>query len=440
MLKSKLKDLFNHTGFMRYLRNMSWLVGGQMVRMLLGLLVSVAVARHLGPADFGLFNLVLSIVALVSVGATLGMENVAKREFVKDPDQAVQLLGTCVVLSSVASLVLFACLLGASVLSSVDSFIIIICSLLGASILLAPLRFIDVWFQSQTRGDLSVLSSFGVIVGFAVLKLIALVMNATLLVFCVLYLLEICCIALVQIGLYQRHFKSVSAWRFSLKLAKRMLAESWPLIFSALAVTIYMHIDQVMLGFFKGNHSVGEYAAATKISSILNFIPVMLGASLFPAIVNAKKLGRDIYHQRLQNYFDLSSGLAYAVVLPVSLLAPWVVDLLYGEQYARAGVILSIHAWAALFVFTGVARSQYLVTEGLLKFSLLATSLGALINVSLNCILIPQYAGVGAAIATVLSYSVAAYLTSLMFQRTRSVFVMQTRALFLIINPVRLFR
>ena len=66
---SRAKKLYqtarDHAGFKRYFKNTSWLFGGQMFRMLLGLFVSVAVARYLGPEDFGLFNYVIFNLVLI---------------------------------------------------------------------------------------------------------------------------------------------------------------------------------------------------------------------------------------------------------------------------------------------------------------------------------------------------------------------------------------
>lgn len=61
-----------------------------MLRMVVGLFVSVAVARYLGPEGFGLFNYVLSIVALVSTFNHLGL-----RELVKFPERRNEIIGTC---------------------------------------------------------------------------------------------------------------------------------------------------------------------------------------------------------------------------------------------------------------------------------------------------------------------------------------------------------
>jgi len=87
-----------------------------------------------------------------------------------------------------------------------------------------------------------------------------------------------------------------------------------------------------------------------------------------------------------------------------------------------------------LFVFLGVARGQYLVNEGLIKFSFFTTAVGAILNVSLNFILIPLYEGVGAAIATVVSYGVSSYLSSFVYPRLFETGLMQSKA---IVSPIR---
>ncbi|MEC4686376.1 MAG: polysaccharide biosynthesis C-terminal domain-containing protein [Nitrospirota bacterium] len=87
-----------------------------------------------------------------------------------------------------------------------------------------------------------------------------------------------------------------------------------------------------------------------------------------------------------------------------------------------------------MFVFLGVARTQYLINEGLIRFSFFTTSLGAIINLILNFILIPQYEGVGAAIATVVSYAVSGYFSSFVYPRLFETALMQSKAF---IAPIR---
>ena len=66
-------QVLRSSGAQRYAKNTSWLFSGHTLRLLVALIVSVALARYLGPDQFGIYNYVLSIVALVGVPAAMGL-------------------------------------------------------------------------------------------------------------------------------------------------------------------------------------------------------------------------------------------------------------------------------------------------------------------------------------------------------------------------------
>ena len=134
---------------------------------------------------------------------------------------------------------------------------------------------------------------------------------------------------------------------------------------------------------------------------------------------------------RLQDPYDVSAAAAYGLSIVIAPAAPWIVRLAYGDAFAAAGPILAVHIWSSIFVFLGVARGQWLVNEGLQRFYLVATLGGAVLNILLNYLLIPRWGGLGAAVATVISYGLAAWLTSYFHPAVRATAAMQTRALLL---------
>jgi PST family polysaccharide transporter len=217
---------------------------------------------------------------------------------------------------------------------------------------------------------------------------------------------------------------------------RRLLRESWPLMFANLAIIVYMKIDEVMLRLMAGLDAVGIYAAATRLSEVWYFLPVALASSLLPALLRARERDAAAYAQRLQHYYDLSAAAAYALSIPIALAAPWIVRAAYGPAFAGAGPILAVHIWSSIFVFLGVARGQWLVTERQQRFYLGATLAGAAVNILLNLVLIPASGGLGAAWATVASYAIAAWLASYCHPAVRTTAAMQTRALFI---PVRMW-
>ncbi len=182
---------------------------------------------------------------------------------------------------------------------------------------------------------------------------------------------------------------------------------------------IYMRIDLIMIKEMLGEKEVGLYSAATRISEVWYFIPMLLTNSLFPSIVNAKKVSEELYYARLQRLYTLMVWTAIAIALPMTFLSGWLITILFGEAYRDAGQVLMIHIWAGVFVFLGVASGQWLVNEGLQKYSAINTTVGAFVNILLNFLLIPKFGICGAAIATVLSYSIAAYFMNFVFLATR---------------------
>ena len=85
-----------------------------------------------------------------------------------------------------------------------------------------------------------------------------------------------------------------------------------------------------------------------------------------------------------------------------------------------------------MFVSLGVARETWITTEGLMKFSAVTSAIGAIVNIILNLILIPQYGGLGAAIATVIAQIVASYAIGAFYLPTRRIFIHQTKAITLL--------
>jgi O-antigen/teichoic acid export membrane protein len=187
-------------------------------------------------------------------------------------------------------------------------------------------------------------------------------------------------------------------------LAKEILKNSWPLMLASAAGFIYLRIDQVMIGAMMGNYEVGLYAAAVKLVEVWYFIPVIICASLFPAIVNAKKTSVEMYRRRLKNLYILMIVISVAIAVPVSLLAKPITYILFGNGYLESVNILRIYIWSSVGFFLGMAVSQYLMAEDLIKTIFWLNFLAMLINIFLNLIFIPAFGLLGAAWATSISY------------------------------------
>ena len=218
---------------------------------------------------------------------------------------------------------------------------------------------------------------------------------------------------------------------FKRETAVSLLRDSWPLILSALIVSIYMKIDQVMIKEMLDTQEVGYYSAAVRLSEAWFAIGVIVCNSLFPAIINAKKETEAFYYKRIQNLFLFLIMIAYVLSIFVYFLSNLIILLLYGKEYINASAVLSIHMFSAIFVYLGVSSGRWLIIENKSIINLYRTSFGLVVNIILNYFLIKKHGIVGAAYASLVAYIVAYYLADTLFPSTRKIFVLKTYALLL---------
>jgi O-antigen/teichoic acid export membrane protein len=230
--------------------------------------------------------------------------------------------------------------------------------------------------------------------------------------------------------LYLKQRIPLLRWRFRLNQAKMLLKDSWPLIFSGLAVMIYMRIDQVMIHQMIDEKAVGQYAAAVRLSEIWLFITVAVTQSVMPSIVKAKAVSEHIYLQRILELYRFLITIAFLISIFVFLFSNKIVFILFGPSYHSTPSILNIYIWSTVFVYMNNVSWQWFLNENLQLIATLRVLIGALANILLNYVLIQKIGVVGAAWATLASYATATYLGNLLFKKARINFMIQTKALF----------
>ena len=73
ILEKVLAKLKNKSGFLKYLKNTSWLMSEKIIRLVIALTVGVLVTRYLGPNDFGILSYANSFVGLFAAFSSLGL-------------------------------------------------------------------------------------------------------------------------------------------------------------------------------------------------------------------------------------------------------------------------------------------------------------------------------------------------------------------------------
>lgn len=430
----KLKVFLNQEGTNKYLKNTSLLFFEKVLRMTVGLFVSIWVARYLGPEQFGLFNYAQSFVALFTAIATLGLDGIIVRELVKNEKIKNKLLGTAFLLKFGGAFFVLLLIFVALSLQEISFQEKLLTFIIASAIIFQSFNVIDFYFQSKVLSKYVVYSNTVTLFLSSILKIILILNEAPLLSFAFVILIDSVILILGYLYFYTKKIGFINKWQFDLSIAKKLLTDSWPLIFSSIVVSIYMKVDQVMIGQMMNNESVGLYAAAIRLSEPWYFIPVVIASSLFPSIINAKKQSKALYKKRFQLLNDFMVWSAICVALPVTLLSDVIIQTLYGNEYALASSVLVIHIWASIFVFITVSSGKFLTADNLVKKVFYRNLAGLVINLILNYYFIPLYGIQGAAVTTLISWFVAGYLYDLFDKDLRYMFLIKSKSF----NPFHL--
>lgn len=433
---------FDEEALNKYLKNTGWLMLGRVGSMAIKMLISVQVANYLLPARNGMLGTSIAYIYLFAALASLGLDSFIVKELHQYPKNRDTILGTSFLLKTAAGLLCLPLIYVAWLffpLSDIPYLFILILSFGGV---FQSLTIIDAYFQSEVKSKyIMQVQIVGNLLSAIIKLLLIFYFKAALIYFIYAYVFDILLVSIGYLIVYKNQGLSFFAWNFDKVLAKKLLSLSWPLIISGIMVSVYMKIDMIMLNEILGNAGAaasGAYATVVMFSEALNFVPVVIVSSLFPAILNARRDDPDRYKKRLQNLFDLMVWLSLSFAIVISIGSPLIYKL-FKPEFAAAAPVLAVHVWGSLFVFLGVASSQFLITEGYNKLTFVRTGVGAIINIILNFLLIPTMGMMGTAIATVIAYFSATFLI-LFIPKTRSQGIMMLKSLFLVSAFQKIFK
>lgn len=405
-------------------------VGTLIIKMLTG----IAVANYLGSAENGILAYPMAIITFFLAASALGMDAYITREILQKPEDKNVLLGSAFRMRLLAGLMALPLIYFCYFLiqqfaenkpETPFHYIIIV----SFVCVLQAVTIIDSYFQAQTQGKKIMTVQVIANLLSAALKLFLIISAASLSAFIWALLADSLFLAIGYTAMYQRTGENIFRWKYDSNVAKNLFKQAWPLAFSAILVTLYMKIDQVMIDAYMNSSALGVYSTVVSLSESWYFIPVATVTALFPAIMNARKEDPVRYQKRLQNLYDLMSFLSVGIAIVMTFASSFLFKLLYTPEYAHGAEILAIHIWAGVFVFLGSASGQYLIAEGYLKLSLARTAFGALINILLNLWWIPLYGIKGAAYGSLVAYFCATFFI-LLIPKTRQQGYMMLKSIF----------
>lgn len=414
----------------RVLGNSLWQVGDKISRMGVGVLVGVCIGRHLGPADFGLLNFAVALVALFSALAQFGLPSIVVRDVVSRPQERATILGSALLLRLIGgAIALMLVAVAAALLRPGEYRSTAVILIVASAVLPQAWDVVDYDYQARLHARPVVVARN---TGFAVLAAvrIAFVLLGAPVIW---FAWAVCGEAVLNALLFMRQSRvdgvGISLRAASVRESRRLAATGWPLVIAGLSVSVYMRIDQVMLGQMIGDLGVGMFSAAVRVSEGLYFLPVAIATSVAPALTALYHRSTQEYEQRFLQVTRVLVWAALAVALVFAVFSKPIILALYGPKYGAAAAVLAIHAWAGVLVSLGVCGTLWLTNAGYFTYSMYQTLVGAAVNVALNLMLIPRLGLVGAALASVSGQFASVMLTIAALPKTRHLFRLQLAAM-----------
>ena len=415
----------------KYLDNTLWIMADKFLGLGVAFLITVVVARYLGPEEFGIYSYVISLVSLFAVAGHMGLAGLVVREIVSKPSDRGLILGTTFILKLTGMAIGYLALLVYGFyyegVESVEFFLI---AILGSTLLLRSVDTIDYWFQSFVQAKYVSISNLIGLFSSSIAKLLFVFGGFSLAYFVLANVLQVVILGLVLLFFYiTKSDLRIREWSFSWVKVKELLGQGWLIYLGSIFAIINLKMDQVMLKWYQGAEQVGIYAVAAQISEAWYFIPTAIVASFFPKFIELREKDNEQYQIRLQQLFDILFLLALTVAVIVTFGGGLLINIFFGEQYEASAGILVVHIWAAIFIFMRALFSRWILIEDALVFSLITQGFGAIVNVILNYFWIQEYGALGAAYATLLSYAASSYIALLLYKKTRPVFWMMCKSI-----------
>ncbi|MBE5317558.1 flippase [Pedobacter sp. MR2016-19] len=433
---------FDEEAFNKYLKNTGWLMLARVGSLVIKILVGFAITNYLGKTQNGILNYPTAFTTFFVAAAALGLDGFTTRELLRTPENRDRLLGTAFWLKLAGGICIIPLIYFAYILWNTHKPIetpLIYIVIVGLTGITQAFYITDSYFQSKVQAKYVMrVQVFGNIIS-ALIKLVFILLKLNVEWFVFALLLDTIILAIGYVYFYSIKVGSIFKWVFDSALAKYLVKHSWPLALSAVLVSIYMKIDQLMVENYLGTGALGIYSTVVALSESWYFIPVAIVTSVFPAIMNAKRDNPERYMKRLQNMYDIMVWISLSVALFMTFASPIIYHIVYTPEFWDGAHVLTVHVWAGIFVFLGSASGQYLIAEGYTKLSMLRTGMGAIVNIVLNVLWIPKYGIMGAALATLIAYFTATFFI-LLIPKTRQQGIMMLKSLFLVTAFQKIFK
>ncbi|MBR4627241.1 MAG: flippase [Ruminococcus sp.] len=175
------------------------------------------------------------------------------------------------------------------------------------------------------------------------------------------------------------------------------------LFIPAVAVSLYKYMDKIMIGQLSSKAQLGFYDNAEKINIIPLTVISSFGTVMMPKMSNlAAKANKKESEKYMSISMQFVMFLAFALSFGLASIGKVFAPIFWGKEFTLSGTLMMYLSITIPFIsFANVIRTQYLIPNEKDREYILSVVLGAIVNLTINFLLIPEHGAVGATIGTI---------------------------------------
>lgn len=375
-------------------------VAGKAVVLGVGAASVAVTTRYLGVAGYGRFALALAFVQMLGVLADAGLLNVTVREIGREPRRAAEVVGNALAMRLVLGLAVVALAAGLSrALPYAPQVRVAILIATAPFVLgLVTTSLVAIFQARLDMGRVVLADVAGRCAAFAALLV---VVSADLGFYAVVWSAAAgAAVALALTATFVLRSVRVRL-RVDRAVWRELAVAALPLGVTLAVTEIYFRADTVILSLSRPDAEVGEYTLCYRIFELLAVFPAIVMSSVFPVLSRALRESRPLAERTLDATAQLFTTLGLPVAAGGLLLAPQLLGVAAGDEFAGAATALRLLLCGALLAALSGLLGYALIAADRQR-SVLWLSVAALaLNVALNAGLVPSL-GVDAAAAIAL--------------------------------------
>lgn len=207
------------------------------------------------------------------------------------------------------------------------------------------------------------------------------------------------------------------------------LRQALPFALTSLIALVYLRVDLLLLGLWRGESAAGWYSGAYRLWESIRVLPNSLLNAGFPEL--SRRWQQPAQGRSLSDWFQLGMwgllGVGLLLTLLLQILAEPLLGLIFGvgEVYTPALAVFRLLAWSIPAVFLYLYSGYLLYAAGQQALVMRWMLVIALLNVTLNLFAIPRWGLLGAGAVALLSEWL---LAAMLYPRARRALALRRKA------------